>query len=118
MDTAEQILARNRAAMNALCQHYAVRTLELFGSATTSGFDSQASDFDFLVQFNPPPKDIDLVQQFFDFKEKLEAILGRRVDLVELSAVRNPYFLRAIDRAYFASSKGRSIQMQKNDHDN
>jgi len=33
-----------------------------------------------------------------DFKEKLEALLNRPIDLVENQAVRNPIFRRVIDR--------------------
>jgi hypothetical protein len=33
-----------------------------------------------------------------DFKEKLETLLNRQVDLVENQAIRNPIFRRVIDR--------------------
>ncbi|NLK53426.1 MAG: nucleotidyltransferase, partial [Bacteroidales bacterium] len=42
------------------------------------------------------------VQNYFDnymdFKEKLEILLDRQVDLVENQAIRNPIFRRVIDR--------------------
>jgi predicted nucleotidyltransferase len=31
-------------------------------------------------------------RDYFDLKDELERILGREVDLVDASAVRNPYF--------------------------
>ena len=34
---------------------------------------------------------------YFDFKEALEALLGRSVDLVEPGAVRNPYLKASIE---------------------
>jgi predicted nucleotidyltransferase len=33
-----------------------------------------------------------------DFKEQLEALFGRSVDLVENQAIRNPIFRRIVDR--------------------
>jgi hypothetical protein len=33
-----------------------------------------------------------------DFKEKLESVLNREVDIVENQAVRNPIFRRILDR--------------------
>ena len=33
-----------------------------------------------------------------DFKEKLEILLDRRVDLLENQAIRNPVFRKVVDR--------------------
>jgi hypothetical protein len=55
------------------------------------------SDIDFLVEFST----IDIQEYFnnyMDFKEKIEALLKRPVDLVENQAIRNPIFRRVIDR--------------------
>jgi predicted nucleotidyltransferase len=35
--------------------------------------------------------------QFIDFKIALEQLFDRPVDLVERSAIRNPYFRKAVD---------------------
>jgi len=37
---------------------------------------------------------------YFGLKEELEALLGRKVDLVEPSAVRNPYLKASIDASW------------------
>jgi hypothetical protein len=37
--------------------------------------------------------------EFFGAKAELEALLGRGVDLVEFSAVRNPYVLASINHS-------------------
>ena len=55
------------------------------------------SDIDFLVEFST----IDILEYFdnyMDFKENLEALLKRPVDLVENQAIRNPIFRRVLDR--------------------
>jgi len=36
---------------------------------------------------------------FFGFKEALERLFGRPVDLVVPSAIRNPYFLESLEKS-------------------
>jgi len=82
-----------------LCRRYGVARLEVFGSATRGGdFDPAASDADFLVEFGAA-KDVAPLDQFFGLACALEQLLGRRVDLVESGAVRNPFVLAEINRA-------------------
>lgn len=70
----------------ALCRRYGVARLEVFGSAAGgAGFDPGRSDADFLVSFMPTSRD-DLAG-FADFKDALEMLLGRPVDLVEREAI-------------------------------
>ncbi len=79
-------IAERRADLAALCRRYGVERLEVFGSAVRdAGFEPQRSDADFLVTFQPTVRD-DL-SAFADFKEALEALLCRPVDLVEREAV-------------------------------
>jgi len=35
---------------------------------------------------------------YFGLLENLESLFGRRVDLVEASAIRNPYFREAVEK--------------------
>lgn len=89
----------NRDAIEALCRRYGVVRLEVFGSAArVEDFEPATSDADFLVELAPRP-DLTALEQFFGLKEALEAELGRPVDLVEHSAIRNPYLRAAIDRS-------------------
>lgn len=75
------------------CERYGVARLRVFGSAVTGRFDPEHSDIDFLVDFVPGrPSQF---HDYFDLKIELERITGRRVDLVDASAVRNPYFKAA-----------------------
>lgn len=70
--------------------------LYIFGSALTDRFTDD-SDIDFLVEFENV--DIqDYFDNYMDFKEKLETLLNRQVDLVENQAIRNPIFRMVIDR--------------------
>lgn len=75
------------------CSEYGVQRLRIFGSVLTDEFDSETSDVDFLVDFLPGRGG--LFHDYFELKEELERIMGRRVDLVDAGAVRNPYFARS-----------------------
>lgn len=88
------MLEKHQSELTELCRQFGVERLEVFGSAVTGAFNPE-SDLDFLVHFRKKPG-LSLVEQYFGFKEALEELFGRRVDLLEEEAVINPYFLRAI----------------------
>jgi predicted nucleotidyltransferase len=80
-------ISRYRSKIDALCRRYDVARLEIFGSAARGvDFDPARSDADFLVEFAPGSR-LSPLRQFFDLAADLEALLGRRVDLVERGAV-------------------------------
>ncbi|MDQ6928174.1 MAG: nucleotidyltransferase domain-containing protein [Actinomycetota bacterium] len=90
-------LTEHRAEMVQLCRRFGVRRLDVFGSATSGDFDSARSDIDFLVELEPPAG-TSRFDAFFGLKEGLEAILGRSVDLVDPSALDNPYFAAMVEQ--------------------
>ncbi len=80
-------IAEKRDAVAGLCRRYGVMRLEVFGSAARGhDFDPARSDADFLVAFEKGAS-LSARDQRFGFAEALEAILGRRVDLVERGAL-------------------------------
>ncbi len=79
-----------------LCRKHHVVSLSLFGSALTDKFGPE-SDLDFLVTFqgvNPET----YADNFFDFRDALASLFGRKVDLVEEKTMKNPYFKEAVER--------------------
>ena len=89
-----------------LCQQYNVQELAVFGSALRDDFEPERSDIDFAVTFKPmEPRQH--AQNYFALIESLEALLGRKVDLLSPNAIRNPYMKRNIEktqeRVYVAS---------------
>ena len=78
-----------------LCRRLDVRRLDLFGSALGDAFDVASSDVDILVEFATRPG-FDHFGTYFALKEGLEAVLGRPVDLVSASSIRNPYFRQQV----------------------
>jgi uncharacterized protein len=94
---AARLLAKNRSALIGLCHAYGVEELSLFGSALRDDFSRDRSDFDFAVRFGPAPCGSP-ARQYFDFKTELEQLLGRPVDLVELSAMQESRLKQIIER--------------------
>jgi predicted nucleotidyltransferase len=45
------IIEQRRREVAELCVKYSVKRLDLFGSAAGEGFDTEASDLDFVVSF-------------------------------------------------------------------
>ena len=90
------LIEKNIETLISLCKRHKVKELSIFGSILTSGFND-SSDIDFLVQFD----NIDILEyadNYFDFKEKLEKLLDRDIDLLENQAIRNPIFRKVLDR--------------------
>jgi predicted nucleotidyltransferase len=78
------------------CARHGIAQLDLPVSAARDGFNPRTSDIDMLVEFLPGAR-----TSAFDFVElsaALEAVFGRRVDLIELDAVTNPLLREAFVR--------------------
>lgn len=90
------MIEASRSELIDLCDRYGVRRLALFGSALRDDFDPGRSDLDLLVEF-PSTSPQEHAEAYFGLLENLESLFGRRVDLLELGAVRNPYLRREIE---------------------
>lgn len=87
------LIEQHREQIADLCRLYGVKRLELFGSAAADKFDSARSDVDFFYELDHSVSD-DPADRFFAFKERLEALLQCKVDLVSARHTTNPYFLQ------------------------
>jgi predicted nucleotidyltransferase len=91
------LIDNNIESLKRLCNIYNVDKMYLFGSALTPNF-TEKSDIDFLVKFKP----IELSQYFenyIHFKENLQSLFGREVDLLEEQTLRNPILIKSINRS-------------------
>ena len=91
------IVERNMEDLKKLCAMHNVEKMYLFGSALNSNFNKK-SDIDLLVKF----KSIELSRYFdnyMDFKNNLEKLFGRKVDLVEEQTLRNPILINSINKS-------------------
>ena len=92
----EPVVESKREAIAEICRRFHVKRLEVFGSAARGDFDPRTSDVDLLVEFEKD-RPGSALGTFFGFKEALEELFGRSVDLVEEGAIRNPYLRKGID---------------------
>ena len=90
-----KLIEMNIDKIVALCKKYKVAKLWVFGSILTPRFNDD-SDVDFSVVFHYDQIQ-DLFVTFFDFIEELQLLLGRKVDMVDETAVKNSYFRRELD---------------------
>lgn len=91
------IIDSNIDNLKRLCVIYNVEKMYLFGSSLNSSFNEK-SDVDLLVKF----KEIELSKYFdnyINFKEKLESLFGREVDLLEEQTLKNPILIKSIDNS-------------------
>lgn len=77
-----------------LCDEFGIERFEFFGSALSTEFHDE-SDIDCLIEFRKDGGNY--FERYFDLKYALEALFGRKVDIVVDSAIRNPFFREAVD---------------------
>jgi predicted nucleotidyltransferase len=90
------LIDKNIDTIKRLCEKHKVKEFYIFGSVLTDKFND-SSDIDVLVQFGQVEL-LDYFDNYMDFKEELEKLLNRPVDIVENQSIRNPIFRRIIDR--------------------
>ena len=91
-----ELIDKNIDAIKELCDKHNVKELYIFGSVLTNKF-SDSSDIDILIQFGKVEL-MDYFDNYMDFKEELEKLLNRPIDIVENQAIKNPVFRKIVDR--------------------
>jgi len=90
------LITQKRDGIAEHCRRLNVRRLDVFGSAADGTFDPEKSDLDFLVEFadhNTPG----ISRRYLDLADSLEALFGRKVDLVVARYFENPYFRASVE---------------------
>lgn len=75
------------AALASLCARHHIRRLSAFGSVLRDDFGPE-SDVDLVAEFEPGAI---IGLRFFDIRDELEHVLGRRVDLLSREYLRPAY---------------------------
>ena len=91
------IIEQHSEQIQKVCSEHKVDQMFVFGSVLTKDFNEN-SDVDFLIKFG----EIDLYDYFenlLNLKESLENILHRKIDILEVQAVKNPYLKKSIDNS-------------------
>jgi uncharacterized protein len=81
-----------------VARHYGVSRLEVFGSICTSAFDPESSDIDFLVEYPPDYDYGPWLARIQEMEADLSTLLGRDVDLITTTALRNPRFRKEVEK--------------------
>jgi len=86
------IVSERKQDLARLCEERRVERLDVFGSAVTGDFDPETSDLDFLVTFRESAADGDAFDRQIGLRDALEALFGRKVDVVPERSITNEYF--------------------------
>lgn len=89
------ILHNNISTIQQICQTRHVLQLYSFGSVNTERFNAE-SDVDFIVEFGEMPMEL-YADNYFDFCDDLEKLFNRKVDVVTVRSIKNPYFKKEVD---------------------
>jgi len=96
-----RLIELNMQHIITLCREYKVKALYAFGSILTSRFNEE-SDVDLAVSFDKENIKLEeYADNFFSLQYALEAIFGRKVDLVCYDAITNPVFRRELDETKY-----------------
>ncbi len=88
-------LSAYRPRLTELCHSLSVRRLDLVGSAAREDFLPESSDIDVLIEFEG---DDALFDRYFELKFGLESIFGRKVDVIQSGAIRNPHLRATLEQ--------------------
>ena len=90
-----KVISNRIGKIRNLCNQHSVRSLFAFGSVTNNRFKAD-SDIDLVVDIDATDP-IEYTDHYFELKFQLEQILQRKIDLLELKAIRNPFLKQEID---------------------
>jgi predicted nucleotidyltransferase len=88
------LIANNLEGLRSIGRDFGVVRLEVFGSINTPEYGVETSDIDFLVEF---PEGYDFGPwhaRYHAMQRALSALLDHPVDLIDIWALRDPWFSR------------------------
>jgi predicted nucleotidyltransferase len=100
----QPIIELNRERIVELCIEHHIKNLYAFGSVVNGEFTME-SDVDLLYEMDYTGFDLENMDGpydpfivYFDLKEKLENLFGKRVDLIPNQNFRNKYFRESVEK--------------------
>lgn len=91
------LIREKEEAITEACKRFKVKSLYIFGSYAGDSHN-KFSDVDLIVDFERIGYD-GAFEQFMGFKEELEMIFNRPVDLLTKSRFRNEVFSKEVERS-------------------
>ena len=89
---------RKLSQLKSELSHYGVTKLGLFGS-TVRGENTEHSDIDLLIEFEPDISIEEYTDNYFSLREKLVELFKRKIDLVTQRSLSNPFFIADIEQS-------------------
>ena len=89
------IIQNNLTVIRELCVKHNVERLYLFGSALSDDFKPGESDIDFAAEYKKMTPG-DCAKSYFGLLRGLKSLLNSEIDLIEMDAVKNKYFLEEL----------------------
>ena len=91
------IIRGNQQAIIQLCESHGVKSLFVFGSASTDKFNPNHSDVDLIVDIDESDP-IRKGEFMMDLWFKLEELFKKNVDLLTYNSIKNPVLKKSIDK--------------------
>lgn len=79
-----------------LLKQHKIVSAYAFGSVCSENFKNE-SDIDLLIDFDPTLEPLEKGELWWDLYFSLKDYFQREVDLVTLSSLRNPYFIKELN---------------------
>lgn len=89
-------IAKELEEFKAVCAKHSVKNLYIFGSSVTDNFDINTSDIDLLVEIDDT-NPIERGEKLMSLWDSFEDFFHRKVDLLTVSSIRNPFLQKSID---------------------
>jgi predicted nucleotidyltransferase len=91
------IIENNKSFIEKLCKENKVDKLYVYGSVLTDKFNNE-SDLDFIVTFDNTITLLDYADNYFSFLFSLEDLFQREIDLITEKSLRNPFFIKELEK--------------------
>ena len=90
------LIEKNKQEIAELCKQNEVNQLFAFGSVVSNKFNDK-SDIDLLVDLKKIDP-ADYADNYFNLLFSFEKLFNRNVDLLTTNSLKNPYFIREIEK--------------------
>lgn len=89
------IIAKNKAQLDQLFKRHKVTSAYVFGSVLTEDW-GEDSDIDVLINFQEDLAPLTRGELWWSLYDELRSLLGRNVDLITESSLKNPFFIEEL----------------------
>jgi len=87
----------NIKAIQPFFEQHKIEKAYVFGSAVSDNFNKK-SDIDFLIKFKPNIPPLERGELWWNLHDTLRAYFKREVDIVTETSLKNPYFIKELNR--------------------